>query len=602
MHFLLLSLLATLPVDRVWIRTPAQFGGESAPEVQSVQVSNDAVTVRSAGVSLGYLGPLQASPQPADSVQRYTFRIPREPHAADSAHTHVPPDVAGVFVNGVPVYNQFEAISYQGQNLWHFDAVAMRLKGEGPPGLLEGLISGGGKHSPIVGYALDGYPIYGPWGFAEDGSLRRMRSSYRVRSITERTRWPDGTVLTPGQYGPAVSAEFPVGTFVEDYEFVDGAGDLDRYNGRFARTPECPQGTYAYFMTTDAEGRLAFPYLLASEYFGAVQIPSTGELATVGSKKGVTLRADALVAGRPATLRLEMPARFLEYVHEKPIHMMVVSSDLTGFDHIHPALTASGDWEVRHTFARAGRHRVYLEFTVPGSGARVEFFDVNVAGASRVGPPKRPSIGVTMAPLTLRAGEDAELRFSLSGVEAMEPYLGAWAHFAVVGAGFSSFIHAHPTGSAPEPLVHSHAVVTGAPPTELRTVVSFPKAGMYKLWAQFQVAGRVEAVPFVLHVQEARAKVAAVKSGPPPGAIPIRITASGYEPARIETTGGGPVKLWFTRTGEPNCGGQVVFPSLGIRREIPLGGSVLVEIPAPLSGEIRFTCGMGMDRGMIMVR
>ena len=85
-----------------------------------------------------------------------------------------------------------------------------------------------------------------------------MRSSYRLH--TERTCWPDGTVLAPGQMA-RVTAEFPLGTFAEDYEYAAGWGDLDQYNGRFARTPEYPEGTYAYFLTSDAAERLAFPYL-----------------------------------------------------------------------------------------------------------------------------------------------------------------------------------------------------------------------------------------------------------------------------------------------------------------------------------------------------
>jgi YHYH protein/Cupredoxin-like domain len=605
MHALLLGLLAVLPVDRVWIRTPAQFTGDIAPEVQSLELTRDAVTVRSAGVSLGYLGPLQASPQPPDSVRRFTFRIPRNPRAAAGRHAHVPPDAMGVFVNGLPVYNQFEAISYQGQNLWHFDAVAMRLKGEAPRGLLEALVvdggKEGGKHSPIIGYALDGYPIYGPWGFTAGGALHRMRSSYRLRNITERTCWPDGTVLAPGQYGPRVTAEFPLGTFAEDYEYAEGGGDLDRYNGRFTRTPEYPQGTYAYFLTFDSAERLAFPYLLASEYRGVVEMPASNTADSIASRGGITLRTSKLAAGQPAALRLEMPSRFLEYVHERPIHMMIVSADLRGFDHVHPELTAAGDWEVNYTFPRGGKHRVYVEFTPPGGGARLEFFDVNVAGDAPAPPPARPHVGVTLSALTLRAGEDLELRFTLTHAETLEPYLGAWAHFAVVDAGFSTFIHAHPLGNIPEPMVHTHGAVTGPPPSELHTVVSFPKAGLYKLWAQFQVAGKVETVPFVLHVQERLAKAVRTVMTPPKDAIHIHITAGGYEPARIETVGGAPVKLWFTRTGEPNCGARVVVPSLGIAREVPLGGSALVEIPAPPSGEIRFTCGMGMYRGMIVV-
>ena len=55
----------------------------------------------------------------------------------------------------------------------------------------------------------------------------------------------------PGQYGPDVSASDPAGTFMEDYEYRAGSGDLDEFNGRFAITPEYPAGTYAYFLSTD---------------------------------------------------------------------------------------------------------------------------------------------------------------------------------------------------------------------------------------------------------------------------------------------------------------------------------------------------------------
>src|SRR6185369_14744168 len=136
------------------------------------------------------------------------------------------------------------------------------------PGLIEGLIPDRGRHSPIIGFALDGYPIYGPWGYTATGELRRMRSSYRLRRTTARDRWPDGTLLAPGQSGPPLDATYPLGTFVEDYEYREGSGDLDVYNGRFAKTPEYPQGTYAYFLATGDDGKLAFPYLLAHEFYG----------------------------------------------------------------------------------------------------------------------------------------------------------------------------------------------------------------------------------------------------------------------------------------------------------------------------------------------
>ena len=64
--------------------------------------------------------------------------------------------------------------------------------------------------------------------------------------------------------------QYPLGRYVEDFEFVDGLGDLDVYNGRFAATPDFPQGTYAYYVTIDDTGAAAFPYILAGQFYGSV--------------------------------------------------------------------------------------------------------------------------------------------------------------------------------------------------------------------------------------------------------------------------------------------------------------------------------------------
>ncbi len=94
-------------------------------------------------------------------------------------------------------------------------------------------------HSKIIGWAFDGYPVYGSFGYGEDGKVRELRSSYR---------------LMAGRTGSGGIA---------DYEYVDGLGDLDRCNGRWTVTPEFPVGTYAYASTLrNGEGRLGFPYFL----------------------------------------------------------------------------------------------------------------------------------------------------------------------------------------------------------------------------------------------------------------------------------------------------------------------------------------------------
>ena len=128
----------------------------------------------------------------------------------------------------------------------------------------------------------------------------------------------------------------------------------------------------------------------------------------------------------------------------------------------------------------------------------------------------------------------------------------------------------------------------------------FPKAGRYKLWLQMQVNGRVETTPFEVRVGEPL-KTAATVTKVPPGAIQIQITPNGYQPTSVAVPANRKVTLAFLRSGEPNCGAKVVFPELGLTKEIPLGGMVLVELAPRASGELRFTCGMGMYRGVIVV-
>lgn len=86
--------------------------------------------------------------------------------------------------------------------------------------------------------------------------------------VSENAQAMTGTITLsePAGYAPSTTA-YPLGSFVEDYEFV-GTGHLDRRNGRFCVTPEFPGGTYAYFMTFDASANPQFPYILGDQYYG----------------------------------------------------------------------------------------------------------------------------------------------------------------------------------------------------------------------------------------------------------------------------------------------------------------------------------------------
>ncbi|MDP4584249.1 MAG: YHYH protein [Verrucomicrobiales bacterium] len=96
------------------------------------------------------------------------------------------------------------------------------------------------SHSPQIGWAADGFPIYARIGYSDprnpDAGVKTLVSSWQLKS-GDRPAEPDG----PGGTHD--------GTFVQDYTFVPGSGDLDECNGRFCITPEFPEGIYAYFLT-----------------------------------------------------------------------------------------------------------------------------------------------------------------------------------------------------------------------------------------------------------------------------------------------------------------------------------------------------------------
>jgi len=125
------------------------------------------------------------------------------------------------------------------------------------------------SHSPILGWAFDGNPIYGPYGYIDptdqNGGIRRMRSSYRLKT---NVVYDVDTNPEPARIDGPVLADYPAGQFVDDYEYAFQEGDLDPYNGRFCKTPDYPDGTYCYFITIDASeaGLPVFPYIIGPEF------------------------------------------------------------------------------------------------------------------------------------------------------------------------------------------------------------------------------------------------------------------------------------------------------------------------------------------------
>ena len=126
-------------------------------------------------------------------------------------------------------------------------------------------------HSPLIGYAYDGYPIYGAYGYAnQDGSggIVRIKSSYQLQNLSSRTN------------GPAINTTYFLGYFREDYEYVSQSGEdfLDEHNGRVCVTPEYPNGTYAYFCTVDENHNSYYPYAVGPTFYGVYSNASVNSI------------------------------------------------------------------------------------------------------------------------------------------------------------------------------------------------------------------------------------------------------------------------------------------------------------------------------------
>lgn len=294
----------------------AMSNGISA-NVQNVYYNSTDVYIKTNGIPSYPVGPyLDGNPNQAGS-QNAIFKFPLTPQQNTGTATATTLGNIGVFINGVALFDYRDGVSWKsssnsfaggplggtGDGVWNRDAVVYEKAGfdcaKGHPAgtnyhhhqnpsafkldtqvisTICNLYDSDGlytinpsQHSPLLGFAYDGFPIYGAYGYANTngtGGIVRMKSGYQLRNITVRNTYSNGTSVTSG---PNVSTTYPLGTFREDYEFISHPSDasyLDEHNGRFCVTPEYPNGTYAYFCTVDANHNSAYPYAVGPTFYG----------------------------------------------------------------------------------------------------------------------------------------------------------------------------------------------------------------------------------------------------------------------------------------------------------------------------------------------
>lgn len=264
------------------INTTNAVGYANIPSnVQTVQYSATQVYVSSTCIPGYSIGPWNANPN-VPVNQNFVYKITRSPQQNLNNPIATGLGHIGVWSNGVSVFNFKDGMSYNNAGVWNRNALYYEgasfdacLGHPAPNGEYHNHVNptclyndaDSLNHSPIIGYAFDGFPIYGAYAYTNvngTGSIKRMKSSYWLSTNTTRTN------------GPAVNAQYPAGCYCEDYTYIPVLGDLDEHNGRFCITPDYPNGTYCYFVTIDAQLYPTFPFVLGPTYYGTVPAGNLG--------------------------------------------------------------------------------------------------------------------------------------------------------------------------------------------------------------------------------------------------------------------------------------------------------------------------------------
>lgn len=328
-----------------WVQCTGKKGYSSQlSDVQKVEYSTSYVYITSTSIpgtyTVGGAGWNSSKPwadDPYTPVAQPTFRvqIPRSPVIATTT-TAVPMGTFGIMLNGVSLYNSNDGNVYTKSGTtysgWYRNAAFFELYSFdsclGHASVGTGTVTNGlyhhhslpicfstanttGVHSPLLGYAFDGFPIYGPYGYttatgssASASAIKSLTSCYSAYSYPSglRTVYGDTNGVTAASpAGPPTSQTYQVNTYSSTLSpVVSGAllrdwyynsanlgtsCDLNAFNGRIQNTPEYPyssypSGIFCYIMPAVATETLGYPYIIGpGNYYG--QVSSTSTYVTV---------------------------------------------------------------------------------------------------------------------------------------------------------------------------------------------------------------------------------------------------------------------------------------------------------------------------------
>ncbi|MFI7705061.1 hypothetical protein [Nonomuraea sp. NPDC049480] len=242
------------------------------------------------------------------------------------------------------------------------------------------------------------------------------------------------------------------------------------------------------------------------------------------SDNGYTLNPlTTIKAGEPADFRFTVtgpdgkPVTDYQVEHDKKLHFIVVSRDLSTFQHLHPVEAGDGVWSVKLTLDDPGAYRAFADFVPAGGSGLTLGTDLLVAGdyapkalseISRTA--KVDGYAVTLTG-DLIPGQSSKLTLSVSKdgepVTDLQPYLGAYGHLVALRAGDLAYLHVHPDGEPGDGK-------TAAGP-EITFYAEVPSGGDYRLFLDFQHAGKVRTADFTAQAGAGQPKPMAEPSASP---------------------------------------------------------------------------------------
>ncbi len=213
-------------------------------------------------------------------------------------------------------------------------------------------------------------------------------------------------------------------------------------------------------------------------------------------------------AGMPATLSFkpqeagnEAAPVPLAVVHEKKIHLIIVSKDLGQFYHEHPEYTADGDYKVQYTFPKGGDYVLFQDYTPTGSGHQLGRQPLTVKGTAYA-PVKfknddmqwdKEGYQATLSfDKALTVGQLLGMKITISKggqpVTDLDNYLGALGHVVVISEDTEQYLHVHPNEQADK-----------GPAIGFNT--NFEKPGLYRVFLQFNHGGTIHTGDFTINVK-----------------------------------------------------------------------------------------------------